>query len=278
MALKAAERSDADREALRGKILGQKDTLDDTRLALRLIARHASGATRAAFETLLRNDEAPVRQRLLVDLDRECPSWMRSLTVAIVRFDMWLDESLTSEMAQLSSAHRYDFVEPVRRVSRQLSQSLQDFRNRLSDRTLEALGVPLRTTELELSTADPRSPDVRVGKIFDHAWELLSPLVPMLLVKGAVKKHFQRKVGDAVFMNLSRLVSQWEAIINGALLALEKDAIRRLDALIATIETLVAAAGQETPRIREDLQQLEDLWQCLSHANGENRGLSGGDG
>ncbi len=69
---------------------------------------------------------------------------------------------------------------------------------------------------MDLHTEDPRSPDVRVGKIFDHHWELLSFLVPMAIVKGAVKRHFQRKVGDVVFMNLSRLVSQWEGIVHAS--------------------------------------------------------------
>ncbi len=271
VALKAAETSDGEREALRRKILGQKEALDDTRLGLRLIARHAAGATRATFEELLRNDEAPVRHRLLVELDQEYPSWICSLTAATKRFDAWLGAGLTREMAEISSAHRSEFVEPVRRVSRQLSQALQDFRNRLSERTLETLGVPLRTTELELHADDPRSPDVRVGKIFDHAWEILSPLVPMGLVKGVVERHFARKLGDAVFMNLSRLASQWEHIVNAALHALEKEAIRRLEGLIATIENLLVATGQEAPALREDLQNLEELWSRLLHGGGEER-------
>jgi GTP-binding protein EngB required for normal cell division len=271
VAHKAAETSDGEREALRRKILGQKEALDDTRLGLRLIARHAAGATRARFEELLRNDETPVRHRLLVDLEREYPSWIRSLTAATERFDAWLGAGLTHEMAELSRAHRSEFVEPLRRASRQLSQALQDFRHRLSERTLETLGVPLRTTELELHADDPRSPDVRVGKIFDHTWEILSPLVPMGLVKGVVERHFARKVGDAVFVNLSRLASQWETVVNAALHALEKKALRRLDGLIATIENLLVATGQEAPALREDLQELENLWSRLSRDGGEDR-------
>ena len=134
----------------------------------------------------------------------------------------------------------------------------QHFRNRLSERMLEALGVPLRTTEIELPTEDPRSPDVRVGKIFDRSWELLSWLIPMTLVQGIVLKHYHRKVGDFVFTNLSRLASQWEDIVNVSLLALEKESIRRLDGLIGTIEKLIASAGQQAPQIREDIQLLED--------------------
>jgi len=45
-------------------------------------------------------------------------------------------------------------------------------------------------------------------------------------------------------MNLSRLASQWEEVVNGALLKLEKDAMRRLDSLVATIRNLIASAGR----------------------------------
>ena len=85
---------------------------------------------------------------------------------------------------------------------------------------LETLGVPLRTTEMELRTEDPRAPDVRVGKIFDRNWELLSWLIPMALVRGIVLGHYRHKVEDLVFTNLSRLASQWADIVNASLLAL----------------------------------------------------------
>jgi GTP-binding protein EngB required for normal cell division len=259
VALKAAEVADSEREELRLRILGQKESLDDTRLALKLIVRHATANARSTFEALLRPDELPVRKKLQESLDHEFPSWTRSLRVVTEKFDNWLGVVLTSDMAELSRKHRNEFVEPVRRVSRQLSQSLQDFRNRLSERMLETLGVPLRTTEMELQTEDPRSPDVRVGKIFDRNWELLSWLLPMALVQGVVLKHYHHKVEDLVFTNLSRLASQWEDIVNASLLALEKESTRRLDGLVGTIQKLIASAGQQAPQIREDIQRLEDL-------------------
>ena len=259
VALKAAEVADSEREELRLRILGQKESLDETRLALKLIVRHATASTRSTFEALLRPDELPVRTKLQEGLDNEFPSWTRSLRIVTEKFDDWLSVVLTSDMAELSRKHRNEFVEPVRRVSRQLSQSLQDFRNRLSERMLATLGVPLRTTEMELHTAEPRSPDVRVGKIFDRNWELLSWLIPMALVQGVVLKHYHHKVGELVFTNLSRLASQWQDIVNAALLALEKESIRRLEGLIGTIEKLIASAGQQAPQIREDIQRLEEL-------------------
>jgi hypothetical protein len=258
VALKAAETADSERAQLRQRIVGRKESLDDTRLTLRLIARHAAAGARATFEEILRWDEAPVRQRLLDDLQREFSAWTRSLGVAMERFDEWLRAGVTREMAALSRQHRDDFLEPARRASRQLSQCLQDFRNRMAKQTLDALGVPLETTQVELTTGDPRSPDVRVGRIFDHDWELLSAAVPMSLLQGAVRRHFERKVADVVFMNLSRLASQWQEVVGAALLASEKDAVGRLDTLVATVEKLIASAGQDAPRIREDLERLRD--------------------
>jgi hypothetical protein len=74
-----------------------------------------------------------------------------------------------------------------------------------------------------------------------------------------LKRHFTRKVADVVFMNLSRLATQWAEAVNGAISVLEKEAIRRVDGLVATIEKLIASAERETPRIRADLQRLDEL-------------------
>ena len=63
VALRSAEVSDSEREQLHLKILGQKETLSDTRLALKLIVRHAAAGIRTRFETLLKADEAPVRRQ-----------------------------------------------------------------------------------------------------------------------------------------------------------------------------------------------------------------------
>lgn len=259
IALKAAKVADAEREDLRARAIGRVETLDDARLALKLIVRHAVGNTRAKFEAFLRDDELPIRRRLADSLDHEFPAWASSLSAASGRFEVWLRASLTSEVAELSIRHRNEFLEPLGRTSRQLEQSLQDFRNRLSERLLEALGVPLRTNEVELRAKEPASPDVLVGRIFDHNWELLSWLIPMKLVRRAVLNHFHRKVTYLVFANISRLVAQWEETVNAALVSLEKESTRRLDGLIGTIETLIASAVEKTPEIRRDLARIDQV-------------------
>ena len=81
----------------------------------------------------------------------------------------------------------------------------------------------------------------------------------MAVFRGAVKRHFERTVARVVFMNLSRLASQWEAVVNDSLSVLEKNSLRRLEDLVSTIEALTAAAGREAPEIQADLERVESL-------------------
>jgi GTP-binding protein EngB required for normal cell division len=266
LALKAAERGESERDQLRSSILGEKQHLDDTRQALRLIVRHAAASSRAAFEKILKPDQAPVREKLLAALDEEFRSWSSGLSVAAQRFEDWLGNAVDLEMTTLSGRHRAEFVEPIGRVNRQLSQALQDFRNRLSERALKRLGVPLPASEMELHAPDPSAPDIRVGKIFDRNWELLSFILPMWAIREMLRRHFRRKVADVVAMNLSRLATQWEEAVNQSLAGLEKEAIRRLEALVATIDALLASDERETPRIRAELVLLDDERRTLAAA------------
>lgn len=264
VALKSAEAADSERDLLKRKILGDRQSLDDSKLALRLVVRHATANTRALYEKLLEKRERELNERLLREFTPRFSDWTQSFSKAAASFEDWLEPAVTSEIARLSMEHRPDFLEPLHRTSRQLSQCLQDFRNRISERTMQALGVPLPTTGVEIEPQDPRSPDIRIGKIFDHEWELISFLIPMTLVKRIVERHFRGNIAGVVFKNLSRLASQWEQTVNAALSQMEKEAVRRLDGLVAAIERLLASVGQQAPGIREDLAEVERVRDLLA--------------
>jgi len=61
---------------------------------------------------------------------------------------------------------------------------------------MEALGVPLRTTEVEIEAREPRSPDIRIARLLDREWQLISFLIPMSAAKGIVRRHFRNKIVD----------------------------------------------------------------------------------
>ncbi len=101
--------------------------------------------------------------------------------------------------------------------------------------------------------------------MFDRNWELLSPVLPVWMIKGIVHRHFARTISYVVFQNLSRLGSQWEESINGVLWGVEKEARRRLDELIGTVERLVESSSNErAPQLRADLERLEKARKSLA--------------
>jgi hypothetical protein len=255
--LKSAEMADAEREAVKRQAIGEKEVVSDVKSELRLIVRHAAGGTRASAADLLAEHQPELECRLLADLALKFPAWTTSLAMLLSSFETWLDSSLSAELTRVSLAERSRLFEPIQKTTRQVSRHLQEFRDRLSESTLRAFGVPLRTTEVEIEVQEPRAPDIRVGRIFDRNWELLSPVMPVLLIKSLVRRHFIQRIPDIVYANLSRLTSQWEESINAALLSIGKEAERRLTELIATVERLIETAGSDrVPAIKDDIQRM----------------------
>jgi hypothetical protein len=255
--LKSAELADAEREAVRAQVIGEKQVVADVKSELHLIVRHAAGGTRAAAAILIEAHQPEIERRLLQDFAREFPSWSMSLAVLLNSFQDRLDRSLSAELTRVSLAERSPLMEPLQKTRRQVLRYLQEFRDRLSESTLRAFGIPLRTSEVEIEVHDPRTPDIRVGLIFDRNWELLSPVLPVVLIKSLVRRHFTRRIPDIVYANISRLTSQWEESLNAALLGVGKEAERRLDELISTVERLIATADRgRVSAIKDDLERL----------------------
>jgi GTP-binding protein EngB required for normal cell division len=257
LTLKSAEMLDSERASLLKQLSAEETSLADTRLEIQLIARNAIAGTRAAIEKALAPAEDPVRHRILHAFEEYSLQLPMSFARMINAFSDWLHDELASELTSVSGAKRAEFIRPLTDVQRQYQRVLQNFRDRLSDRTLTLFGVPLKTTEPEIVPEPPKAPDVNIGHAFDHNWELLSPLLPMSLLRGAVFSRFRQKIADETFKNLSRLTSQWEDIVTAAILNLQREAEQRLVDLLATVQTLVSTSSEGAPEIKTDLEQLQ---------------------
>jgi hypothetical protein len=120
---------------------------------------------------------------------------------------------------------------------------------------MEVYGVALRTTEPEIEPGSPKAPDIKVGHLFDHNWELLSPILPMTVLGGAVKIRFLHRVEFETFKNLSRLTTQWADVVTAAINDMQREAEHRMQDLVETVDRLTAASTARAPDIRSDLQR-----------------------
>jgi GTP-binding protein EngB required for normal cell division len=273
LSLKSAEIVQSERQALKQQVIGEKEIVDEVKSAIRLVVQHAAAGTRSMVSNQLETHQTDLEHTLLDAFETEFPKWTKTLGMMLCSFEDWLASALRDELTVLSIRERSSFLVPLHKVQKQAFHALQQFRDRLSDRTVRAFGVPLRTTETEVNVLEPSTPDIRVGRVFDRNWELLSPIVPVWMIRAAVHRHFARTISYLVYQNLSRLSSQWEESINGALWGVEKESRRRLDELIGTVGRLVESGSNErAPQLRADLERLEKARKSLAE---ETRSYSG---
>jgi GTP-binding protein EngB required for normal cell division len=264
LSLKAAETAQADRQNLKQQVLGEKEALDDVKSQVRAVVQSVAVRTRALVSDRLELHQSALEAALVADFEKGFPGWTASLAKMLSEFEEWLAAALRSELTELSIRERAAFIEPLRKVQRQTFRTLQQFRDRLSERTIRAFGVPLRTTETEIAVREPATPNVRVGRVFDRNWELLSPVLPVWTIRSAVHRHFLTTISRAVYQNISRLSSQWEESVNGALWSVEKEASSRLEDLIATVESLIGNAADDlVPAIHADLDRISHAQKSL---------------
>lgn len=263
LTLRSAEMVDAEKERLKADALVEREFLADTKLELKLIARNSADAARALIERTLAPEQSRIVHELMEALNREYPTWKLSFARLLERFEDWLSSALSSRLTELSAAKRVQLVKPVRDVQRQYARALQHFRDRLSERTMTLFGVPLPTTETEIEPAPPKSPDISIGRIFDHNWELLSAIIPMAPLRGAMRRRFQVRIVDEALKNLWRLTAQWDEIARGAILEMQREAERRVEDLVATVERLTGASETDGRQIRADLESVERAIRAL---------------
>lgn len=265
LALKSAQMLDFESSTLRHDVVGNKEALNDLKSEFQMITKQAAGGTRAPIAQAIEAHQQTLEARLLEQFEKEFPSWTRSLSEALSQFERWLQQALAEELGKVSDSERQFFLAPVDKTARRLFCSLQNFRDRLSERSMKAFGAPLRTTEMEIRAAEPRVPDIRIGRVFDRNWELLSAVLPMWAIGRLVGKHFRQKISYLVYVNCSRVTSQWEESVNGALSQVEKEARRRLEELVATVERLTSSTREQAPEIGEDLERLAAVRAVLTY-------------
>lgn len=261
LALKAADAQNAELQNLRSQIEVAAKSQADSELHFKLLANHAVARARPIVEGRLRTKWLrQVQTKLSEVFAVEKTQWRGGFAETVSQFRQWLDANLKAELTDISAVEREAFLEPLRDLQRQSQQELQSLRGALSERIEQILGTPLHTTEPDIEIESPRSPDVTVGKIFDHAWEIISPLIPMSVFRPVVERRFLAKVEYEVFKNLSRLTSQWEEVIHVAIRATEAEAERRFDQFLATIGRLLTQADASQRAILSDfLRRVQEM-------------------
>jgi GTP-binding protein EngB required for normal cell division len=270
LALRAAETKDTERDQLDRLAAAEREAIGDVNSEFHLIVQHAAGGVRSGIAAMLDEFQPAVEKHLSIALDSEFPKWTTSLAIALDEYQEWLRREMSEQLGGISTSLRPEFIKPLQKTSKQILRSLQAIRDRLSECTERAFGIPLRTTEPDIAVEEPKAPDIRIGRIFDRNWDLLSPVLPMWLIRKIVHGHFRRTLSFLVYANLSRLASQWGESIVAALATMENEAGKRIDDLMKTVENLLSTDTSDAVRVREDLVRIGQLRDRIKEALPQN--------
>lgn len=256
LAHRLAQARDAERAELRAAVAAERESLQELRKTLRLIANDAAGTLRAGVQAAFASHAAELQQRLASDLEPRFAEWRRLLAALVGGYSSWLKTAMDKELTRLSLARRAKFQAMVDGADRRLAQAVQDFENRVADRVSRVLGLPMRSVEVVIPTQEPQVADVHIGKVFDHSWELLSWAVPMSVFGPLVQRHLSDRLEWEVTKHLSRLTTQWYEALRASIQAGQEQAYATAEEFVSTLEQVISRSGADSGAIERDRQRL----------------------
>jgi GTP-binding protein EngB required for normal cell division len=258
VALRAAERVEADRDQLRASVLDESVRADVLRDELALAEQRLQAAARPAFEGLLLAHHGPVRDRLREALAAELRTWTGNLARQSRRYEEWLRDRLTTELVTLSRTAAPKAAELLRQAEERFRRVVEAFRDRLNRNVTEAVGVSLSPVTWEARRPEVTVSPAAIGYTFDTQWDLLWWLLPMWLVGGLFRRHILRRVDWEVEKNLTRLAGDWSEAVVAAVADLRKQAQEWAEAELETLTRLLTERPTEAGALREYLSRLPD--------------------
>lgn len=256
VALRAAGRAAADRERLRAAVLDESVRADVLCDELALAEGRLRAVARPAFERLFLAHHPGVRDRVREALAAELRTWTGNLAVQARRYEGWLKERLTAELAELSRTAAPTGAELVGQAEERFRRVVEGFRDRLARNLTAAVGVSLSPVAWEARRPAVAVASAAVGYAFDTHWDLLWWLLPMWLVGGLFRRHVLGRVDWEAEKNLTRLAGDWADAVTAAVADLRTQAQTWAEAELTTLGRLLAETPAEITALHEYLARL----------------------
>ncbi len=256
VALAAAEKVDAERDALRAAVLDESVKESVIAKDLGVAAESVIGTARPAFEKVLEPHREAVEARLVAAL-AEMKTWRGHLGTQAERYREFMQERLSAELAALEPVAAPVAASLLEEAELRFQRIAEAFRDRLSRNVSASLGVTLSPVAWEMSRVRVAAPPVAIGPTFMTHWDLFWWLLPMPLVGGLFRRHGRGKVPWEVWINMNRLAGGWFMATAEAVESVQKQAAAWVHAEIGTLTAMLAKSGDETAMIRSALAELD---------------------
>lgn len=259
VALRAAQRTETQREALKHAVLGESVREAVMRDELVLCAQRMMGKARPAFEAHFTPHQDGLASALLQRARVELPAWRGNLAVQADRFQQWLGATLEPGLTQLSASAARVGDQLITESAERFGRLIEAFRDRISRSMNAELGIALSPLRWESQPARVVAPPIAIGRMFDISIDMLWFVLPMRLLGRLFHRHFRRRIPWEVEKNLLRLASDWSDASCKAIADLLEQGLRFVQSEIATLEGLLGRPTSEVSEIQDGLTLLDSV-------------------
>ena len=234
---------------------------------IRLSCHDLKARVRTAANDRFHAFHGEVTGRLTGALREAMRGWKGNLARETRDFESWLAGAMMEEMGAVSLYGEGHLAGFLFRAQASVERSVRAFQDRLAKEIERALGIRFAGARFEAQVEEPSHPDVRLSPTFDTHFELLWFLVPMVVFRPLVHRHFLRRIPWEAEKNLSRVAAQWADAVGAVIDLLSRDAADFLERELSTIEGLAGArgpAGDRAEEIRVALRELSSLDSAVS--------------
>lgn len=254
----AAERAEADRQRLGAAVLDESVSAAVIRDELRLAAQRICDEARPEFEKLFLEQRAALERQVTDGLKDALPTWRGNLAEQAQRYEAWMAEQLSADLAPLSRDAAPHAAELLGQAEKRLRRVIEAFRDRLGRNIRETTGITISPAIWEIERPQVAVLPVAVSRAFMTDWGLLWWLLPMWLVGGLFRRHALGRVSWEVEKNLRRLAGDWTEALAATVEALRTHAGTWVDAELTTLDRLLGHQSNAAASFREALRRLEE--------------------
>jgi len=258
VALSAAEAAQEARAALQLQLREERRVLSTVRNELWLLANDLKTRTREACAARFLARHHDLAASLSNDLKGKMQQWRGNLIKTTEAFESWAQETVRGSLAPASLDEGSRLTERQLALAQEsLSRIVRAFQDRLAGSIQKALGITFRGATFQATIKQPVRPDVQIGRVFDHPFELVSFAIPMWVFRPLVRRHFLRGLPWEIEKNLHRLTGQWSDSIGRAVDDLARQAEDFVREELDTVEGLTATAQDQRPAIERAIRILD---------------------
>jgi GTP-binding protein EngB required for normal cell division len=255
----AAKSAEVERADLLRSLSSEMAAMTSLKNELRLLTGHIKSKARIAAEGHFHS----VAKALTRDLREECrhrmADWEGNLADRTEAYRTWLAERLAESLKPISESGRPRLDSFLRDAEGSIDRMVRACKDRLSVEISRVLGVSFQGARFQALVTPPPEPDIHVGQVFDSHLELIWFVIPMLVFRPLLERHFLQRLPWEAEKNLARLANQWADAVAVSIDTLADQAVAFMENELTSLQRLVTDAPDRLTEIQAALASLRSL-------------------